>query len=122
MGFRSGSYAKIWEVKPLESGKTTLVQLSISKKDKESGEYKQEFSGNTFFVGEANQKARKTLIKGARVKLEDCDVRSTYDKEKKETHYSFTVWKYSDPDGAASPAAESSFAEPSEASDSPYPF
>ena len=122
MGFRSGSYAKVWEVKPLESGKTTLVQLSISKKDKESGEYKQEFSGNTFFVGEANKKARKTLVKKARIKLEDCDVRSTYDKTKKEVQFSFIVWQYSDPNEAASPATEDPFAAPSEASDNPYPF
>lgn len=102
MGFKNGAYAKVWEVRPRDGGKSTIVRLSISKKDKNTGNYEQEFSDSVFFVGDANQMARGTLTKGARIKIDECDVKSSYDKEKKLSHYTFTVWKYSNSDGAVS--------------------
>ena len=38
MGFRTGAYAKVWEVTPM-SDTSTKVRMSISRKNKQSGEY-----------------------------------------------------------------------------------
>lgn len=42
MGFRTGAYAKVWEVTPM-SDTSTKVRMSISRKNKQSGEYEQDF-------------------------------------------------------------------------------
>ena len=38
MGFRTGAYAKVWEVTPM-SDTSTKVRMSISRKNKQSGEF-----------------------------------------------------------------------------------
>lgn len=38
MGFRSGAYAKVWDVSPV-SDTATKLRVSISRKDKNTGEY-----------------------------------------------------------------------------------
>ena len=38
MGFRTGAYAKIWEVTPM-SDTSTKVRLSVSRKNKQTNEY-----------------------------------------------------------------------------------
>lgn len=55
MGLKDKSYAKVWSVKP--NGKCYSGQISVSKKDKESGEYTTLFSGFVNFAGEAAKKA-----------------------------------------------------------------
>ena len=42
MGFRTGAYAKIWEVTPM-SDTSTKVRLSVSRKNKQTNEYEQDF-------------------------------------------------------------------------------
>lgn len=44
MGFRTGAYAKVWEVTPM-SDTSTKVRLSVSRKNKQTNEYEQDFSG-----------------------------------------------------------------------------
>lgn len=44
MGFRTGAFAKVWEVTPM-SDTSTKVRISVSRKNKQSGEYEQDFSG-----------------------------------------------------------------------------
>ena len=43
MGFRTGAYAKVWEVTPM-SDTSTKVRMSVSRKNKQTGEYEQDFS------------------------------------------------------------------------------
>ena len=52
MGFRTGAYAKVWEVKPF-SDTSVRIRLSISRKNKSTGEYEQDFSGYVTAVGTA---------------------------------------------------------------------
>ena len=52
MGFRTGAYAKVWEVTPM-SDTSTKVRMSISRKNKQSGEYEQDFSGFVLAIGTA---------------------------------------------------------------------
>lgn len=42
MGFRTGAYAKVWEVTPM-SDTSTKVRMSVSRKNKQTGEYEQDF-------------------------------------------------------------------------------
>ncbi len=44
MGFRTGAYAKVWEVDPVRDT-ATKIRISTSRKDKQTGEYEQDFSG-----------------------------------------------------------------------------
>ena len=42
MGFRTGAYAKVWKVEPY-SDTSVKLRISISRKNKQSGEYEQDF-------------------------------------------------------------------------------
>ncbi|MCM1334179.1 MAG: hypothetical protein NC084_04145 [Bacteroides sp.] len=108
MGFRNGSYAKVWEVAVAPSGKSTRIKFSISKKDRSTGEYSTEFSGFASLLGEAHKKAG-ILQSGDRIKLEECDVSSHYDKEKNQTFYQFKVWKFSKADAPQQTTADYPF-------------
>jgi len=59
MALRDGCYAKIWSAKP--NKKIYSCNISVSRKDKETGEYKQEFSGFVNFSGDA---AKKVAVLG----------------------------------------------------------
>lgn len=41
MGFRTGAYAKVWEVTPM-SDTSTKIRISVSRKNKQTGEYEQD--------------------------------------------------------------------------------
>ena len=97
MGFRQGAYAKVWEVKPNSSGRSTSVRLSISKKIGE-GQYEEDFSGYATFIATANTQAAK-LKADDRIKLGDVDVSSRYDREKRERSFFFKVFSYEPTDG-----------------------
>lgn len=111
MGFKNGAYAKVWEVVPPQEGKKTYrVRLSISRKDKLSGEYEQDFSGYVSFIGKAAALAKEKLTKGSRVKLLETDVASAYNKEKKEAAYYFKVFDAELADsGSTSPTTETDY-------------
>jgi len=97
MGFRKDAYAKIWEVKPNSSGKSTSVRLSISRKVGE-GQYEEDFSGYVAFIATANTLAAK-LKANDRIKLGDVDVSSKYNADKKERSFSFKVFSFEMADG-----------------------
>lgn len=90
MGFRTGAYAKVWEVTPM-SDTSTKVRMSISRKNKQSGEYEQDFSGFVLAIGTAAAKKAASLKEGNRIKLGDVDVTTKYDKEKKVTYTNFKM-------------------------------
>lgn len=101
MGFRTGTYAKIWETRE-KSGTCTEARISISRKNKQTGEYEQDFSGWVRFVGTATAASALKLKEGDSIKLGDVDVSNRYDKEKKVTYTNFTVFSF-ETDGAAAP-------------------
>lgn len=78
MGFRTGAYAKVWEVKPF-SDTSVKLRLSVSRKNKQTGEYEQDFSGYVNAVGTAAAKKAACLKEGDRIKLGDVDVTTKYD-------------------------------------------
>ena len=44
MGFRSGSYATVWNVKQEDGKNFSTVELSVSRKDKRTDQYATDFS------------------------------------------------------------------------------
>ena len=96
MGFRTGAYAKIWELKDQKFGKQ--AQISISKKKKDSDEYVQEFSG---WVN-LSQAVADQVQTGDRIRIGDCDVKNSYNKEKQQTYTNFYIYSVYD-DDASSP-------------------
>lgn len=106
MGFRTGSYAKVWEVSS-EKDTRTRVRISISRKNKSSGEYEQDFGGFVDFIGTATAKKALGLRKGDRIKLGDCDVSNHWDKERGVTYTNFKVFNFElDEDGGAAGGEE----------------
>lgn len=93
MGFRSGSYATIWSVDPV-SDVQTKARISVSRKNKQSGEYETEFSGFVSFFGTAAAKKAACLKEKDRIKIGDCDVKTHYDKEKNITYYNFNIFSF----------------------------
>ena len=101
MGFRNGAYATIWDVKPGASN-SMRCRLSITRKDKTSGEYVQDFSGFCDFWGQASAKASR-LKERDRIKLGDVDVSSRYDKEAGKEYINFKVFDFEMAEGTAAP-------------------
>lgn len=105
MGFRTGAYAKVWEVTPM-SDTSTKVRMSVSRKNKQTNEYEQDFSGFVLAIGSAAARKAATLKEGDRIQLGDVDVSTKYDKEKKVTYTNFKMFSF-DMDGESSSPAPS---------------
>lgn len=93
MGFRTGAYAKVWDVMPM-SDTCTKLRISISRKNKQTGEYEQDFTGFVLCIGTAAAQKATHLSEGARIKLGDCDVSTKYDAEKKMNYTNFKVFSF----------------------------
>ncbi len=89
MGFRTGSYAKIWSIE--EQGNRLNAKISISRKNKETGGYEQTFGGYVRVYGDAVS-VFKNCGEGGRVKLGDIDVTNRYNAEKKVTNTYYHVY------------------------------
>lgn len=92
MGFRNDSYAKVWEVKT-KAEKYTDAKISISKKNKQTGEYETDFSSIVRFIGEAHKKTAE-LTQGSRIKILSCDTTNSYNKETKATYWRCIVFDF----------------------------
>lgn len=99
MGFRVGAFMNCWSIEPSQSGKTTKVRLSSSRKNKMTGEFEQDFSGFCTFIGPAHEMA-KNLKERDRIKILECDVGTTYDKEKKVEYVNYKVFSFEMADGS----------------------
>ena len=93
MGFRSGSFAKVWQVDPVKST-VTKGRISISKKNKQTGQYEQDFGGYVAFLGTTAAEKAAKLKEGDRIKLVDVDVTNNYNKETKQTYTNFNVYSF----------------------------
>lgn len=107
MGFRTGSYAKVWEVKPV-GDKVTELRISISRKAKDSDEYEQDFGGYVRCVGAQCASEAARLTEGARIRIGDVDVTRRYDKEAKKEYTNFTIFSFEDADAAPAPKSTGS--------------
>ena len=93
MGFRKDSFAMVWSVDAV-SDTLTKARVSISRKNKQTGEYETDFSGFVSFVGTASAKKAASLRERDRIKLGDVDVTNRYDKEKNVTYTNFKVFSF----------------------------
>ena len=89
--FSVGAYAKIWEVKAREE-RYTDFRISTSRKNKETGEYSQDFGGYVRLVGQAHDIASTLEVKD-KFKIVRCGVENSYDKEKNTTFTRFLVFE-----------------------------
>lgn len=89
--FSVGSYAKIWEIKAIND-RYSEIRISTSKKDKETGEYSQDFGGYVRMVGQAH-KAMDHLQEKDSFKIVRCGVENHYNKEKKITYNNFVIFE-----------------------------
>lgn len=93
MGFRNNSYAKVWDITP-ETETRTKLRISISRKNRQTGEYEDDFSGFVKCVGAKAAGDAAKLNPGDRIKIGDCDVNSKYVPEKKVTYYNFIIYSF----------------------------
>ena len=101
MGLRiSDTYAKIWNIE--ERGRYAIVELSTSKKNKETDQYETDWS-NKFvrFVGNAHT-ALQGMKGNERIKITSGEVTSTYDKEKRTSYVNYVVFSFELPNGSSS--------------------
>lgn len=91
MGFRSNAIATIWDVDPKE--RFTKVRLNVSRKNRDTGEYEQDFSGFVMMVGAANAKAQR-LKERDRIRLGDVDVTTTYNKEQQKEYVNYKCFDF----------------------------
>lgn len=110
MGFRSGAWGKIWEITP--GDKSTKVRMSTSKKNKQTDQYEQDFSGFVTLAGTAHKEAGNIKV-GDRIKIGECDVTSRYDKEKKQSYTNFSIYTFELNEDAKSVAKETAAADTS---------
>jgi hypothetical protein len=101
MGFRQGAYATMWNIDPVSST-VTKARISISKKNKQSGEYETDFSGFVSFLGTTAAKKASVLKERDRIKIGDCDVKTYYDRNKNMTYYNFNIFSFEDANGGNS--------------------
>lgn len=89
--FSAGSFAKLWEIRKREE-KYTDIRISTSRKNKDTGEYEQDFGDFARLVGKAHE-AAEDLNDGDRFKIIKCGVENRYNKEKKVTYYNFVIFE-----------------------------
>ena len=85
MGFKNNAYAKVWKVN-MQEGRNPSAQITITRKNKQTGEYITEFSGFVDCLFDAKDKITG-VAEGARIKILSCDINNTYNKDTKETRW-----------------------------------
>lgn len=101
MAFSQNAWAKVWSVE--RGDKSTKVRLSTSRKNKDTDEYEQDFSGFVTLAGTAHKQAAN-LKEGDRIQIGSCAVTSRYDKEKQKEYINFTMFSYETGDSQNAPA------------------
>ena len=117
MGFRTGAYATIWGVEA-KTDTRTQARISISRKNKQTGEYDTDFSGFVDFVGTAAAKKAACLKEKDRIRLGEIDVTNNYVKEKNITYTNFKIFSFetqSEMDNATVNGDGNNFSDPTPA-------
>lgn len=144
MGFRQSAFARIWTVN--DEGKYSTANISVSKKNKETGNYVVEFNdGYVRLVGAAHEAAKQLGLptreqfdpqshKGVSIKILSCDVTNNYDKNTKKLYTNCAIFEFELPDGngntgnnqsaakSAAPAANKQANPPVAEDDDELPF
>ncbi|MEG1926717.1 MAG: hypothetical protein RR415_13330 [Ruthenibacterium sp.] len=76
------------------SDTSTKIRMSVSRKNKQTGEYEQDFSGFVLCIGTVAARNALSLREGSRIKLGDCDVTTKYDAQKKITYTNFKLFSF----------------------------
>lgn len=103
----------------------TKARISISKKNKQTDQWEDDFSGFVNFYGTGAASKAAKLNKGERIKLGDIDVQARYVKEKNTTYYNFNVYSFEVQDGGTSStvsSAQSTIDDGEVESDDDLPF
>lgn len=108
MGFKNGAFATVWKTESI-SDTNTKVQISVSRKNKDTGEYETEFSGFVNFYGTAVASRAARLKKNDRIKLGEVDVTTRYSKERNTTYTNYKVFSFEDADSKPSGSVEDDF-------------
>lgn len=129
MGFRQGSYCTVWSTEVVSD---TLVKgrISVSRKNKNTGEYETDFNGFVSFVGTTAAGKAAALKERDRIRLGDVDVTNKYDKEKNVTYTNCKIFSFEKQDensgnfGAGQPATPkpSKAVDDGEIDDADLPF
>lgn len=93
MGFRVGSWMKVWEIQPKSAG-VTSIKGSVSRKNKETGEYETEFCEYCSCLGANIAQKAANLQVGQTIKLKDIDVTSVYDKVKQQKYINYKIFDF----------------------------
>lgn len=93
MGFHNDGYATVWSVSK-KSDTMTTVRLTTSRKNKNTDQYEQDFSGFVAFVGFDNAAKAMSLTERDRIKLGRVDVSNKYDKEKQREYINYTCFGF----------------------------
>lgn len=102
MAFQVGSYAKIWEF--TDKGTYGVVNLSSSKKNKDTNAYDTDFQYKfVSVVGNAYQFMKGVTIpkNGLTVKITNCSVTNKYDANKNTTYWNCAVFGLEDPNSSS---------------------
>ena len=124
MGFRKEAIATVWEVTPM-SNTFTKGRISISRKDKSTGEYVQDFGGFVSFIGTACAQKALSLRAKDRIRLGDVDVSNRYDKERNTTYTNFNIFSFEmadAPQAATQQPADTQSYEPEDNLSDDLPF
>jgi len=105
LGFRINTYAKCWQIEP-GKGNFTRVRMSVSRKNRDTGEYEQDFSGFVMMIGNAHAKSQR-LKEGDRIKLLEVDVSNRYDKERNREYIDYKCFDFEFADDSPAPRAQS---------------
>lgn len=97
MGFKKDSFAKVWSVEGV-SDTNTKLRISISRKNRQTGEYEEDFAGFVSCIGSMAAKKALALKEGDRIRLGDTDVTTWYNKEKKVTYTTYKIFDFEVPD------------------------
>lgn len=107
MGFRNGAYATVWEVSPI-SPTMTKGRISISRKDRTTDKYVQDFGGFVVFIGSVAATKALGLKEKDRIRLGDVDVSNSYDKVKKVAYTDFKIFSFEPAEGSGGGSAPDS--------------
>ena len=102
MGFREGSFARVWSVE--DKGNYSTARITVSKKDKNTSTYVQDFSdGYVRLVGQAHTAFQGVQVddkKGVSIKISSCDVSNVYTSPNGKVSYTphYTIFGLEFPD------------------------
>lgn len=113
MGFRNGAYATVWSVESVKSN-VTKVRISVSRKNRQTDTYEQDFSGYCSFVGNCAVDALK-LRERDRIRLGDVDVTTKYDAANRKEYVNYAVFSFEHAEQGPAPQNHSPSDQPPEA-------